>query len=280
MKFSQRIGKTPFKIDFQIESMDDDLRNSLWNAIKLFYFDKVQFNNISDSEYDYFFNIVWLHFFKWPLDTLDDYFNTTYKKILELFFIWKWYEVYDFIEFICKIECPTNTEKFIKFCNQMLERELAGYRIISEKITPITNKNEISEIETALEKSKETKLAGVNKHLKEALDKLSDRKSPDYRNSIKESISAVESICRIIAKNKKATLGDALKKIESSIELHPALKKGFSAIYGYTSDADGIRHSMQEKANIDFADAKYMLVSCSAFINYLIDKSRRAGIKF
>ncbi len=118
--------------------------------------------------------------------------------------------------------------------------------------------------------------------MRTALSKLSDRKNPDFRNSIKESISAVESLCQKITGKPKATLGDALKAIEKNgrVNLHSALKRGYEAIYGYTSDADGIRHAMSEQSNCDFADAKYMLVSCSAFINYLIEKSAKAGIKF
>lgn len=46
-------------------------------------------------------------------------------------------------------------------------------------------------------------------HLQEALEKLSPSKS-DYRNSIKESISAVECLCREITG--ESTLDKALKK--------------------------------------------------------------------
>jgi len=102
---------------------------------------------------------------------------------------------------------------------------------------------------------------------------------PNYRNPIKESISAVESLCNLIT-GRKDTLGDALKKLEAKVVIHPALKKGFSSIYGYTSDADGIRHGLLEETNLDFEDAKFMLVSCSAFVNYLIAKSQKAGITF
>ena len=111
------------------------------------------------------------------------------------------------------------------------------------------------------------------------MDLLADRKSPDYRNSVKESISAVEAISNLIANEKKATLGQALKAIESKVSLHPALKKAFSSLYGYTSDAEGIRHALLSETNLSFEDAKFMLVSCSAFINYLISKASKAGIK-
>ena len=73
-------------------------------------------------------------------------------------------------------------------------------------------------------------------------------------------------------------MGKALKLIEDTVGLHPALKKGFSSIYGYTSDEGGIRHAMIDDNPCEFDDAKYMLVSCSAFVNYLIMKASKAGL--
>ena len=162
-------------------------------------------------------------------------------------------------------------------CNSFLERELSAYRFIGGKITQITSEEEISEIEEVLEISKPLK--AVNTHLKRALDLFTDKKSPDYRNSIKESISAVEAFCNLITKSNKATLGKALKKIENKVSLHSALKSAFNNLYGYTSDADGIRHALLDEPNLDFEDAKFMLVSCSTFINYLAIKASKAGIK-
>jgi len=70
-----------------------------------------------------------------------------------------------------------------------------------------------------------------------------------------------------------------LKKLEDKgIELHPALKSSFSSLYGYTNDADGIRHALLEESTLDFDDAKFMLVSCSAFVNYLAAKANKAGL--
>ena len=39
MRFSQRIGKTQVKSILQIESIDEDLLNSLWNTILDDFFD-------------------------------------------------------------------------------------------------------------------------------------------------------------------------------------------------------------------------------------------------
>ena len=280
--FSQRKGIKPVKSVMQVDSMDSDLRNGLWNALTIFYWNQVEEGQLISNykNIDTLFKILWFNYFKQPIDTLNNYWPDTYKKIREYFFKVQWYEVYDFIEFIAN-NYPDNyggvNTKFMYLCNSILERELSAYRFVGDKITQITSEVEISEIEEALEITQSFKT--VNTHLKRALDLLSDRKSADYRNSIKESISAVEAICNLITKEKKATLGQTLKKIDEKIGLHPALKSSFSSLYGYTSDAEGIRHALLDEPNLIFEDAKFMLVSCSAFINYLINKASKAGIK-
>ena len=279
--FSQRKGIKPVKSVIQVDSMDNDLENGLWNALSIYYWDRVITNSIgkyvkSDSEG--FFRQLWLDYFKKPLDTLSSYWSPTRAEIRKYFFNCEWYEAYDFIEFVVKNypDEPAN-RKFKDYCNSILKNELSAYRFVGEEIAQITSEEEIAEIQEALEESSRP----VNIHLRTALNLLADRKSPDYRNSIKESISAVEAICKLITGNVKATLADALKEIEKEkkVELHSALKKAFDSLYGYTSDAEGIRHALLSESNLDFEDAKFMLVSCSAFVNYLITKSSKAGIK-
>jgi hypothetical protein len=54
--------------------------------------------------------------------------------------------------------------------------------------------------------------------------------------------------------------------------LHQAFKDALAKLYGWTSDEDGIRHSIMESDNIERADAQFMLVTCSAFVNYLFER--------
>lgn len=279
--FSQRKGINPIKSVIQVDDMNDDLRNGLWDALTVFYWHQIGSKWISDyHEMNVLFKGLWHRYFKRPIDTLDDFWSTTHKEVRGCFYGCAWYEVYDFIEFIANNYPDKDNSvnpKFMDFCNSVLKRELSAYRFVGGKITQITSEEEIAEIEEALGASKTLK--PVTTHLKRAVDLLADRKSPDYRNSIKESISAVEAICRLITNDTKATLGQALKEIENKVGLHRALKSAFSSLYGYTSDEQGIRHSLLDDPNLDFEDAKFMLVSCSGFINYLILKSSKAGIK-
>lgn len=282
MLFSQRKGLKPVRTTMQVDSMDDVLKNSLWSALSIFYFKRDLEPPLVSYHKDLqeLFTKMWLDYFKKPLDELRNYYPDIYEELRKMFFRYQYNEIYDFIEFITNnYPVDKTNQEFMNYCNIILKRELSAYNFVGGVIAQITSEEEIEEIEQALENT--DSLNGVNTHLKTALERLSDRKSPDYRNSIKESISGVESISKLIAKNDKAVLSDALKTIEKGkiVELHPALKKAFDNLYGYTSDAEGIRHSLMEESNLDFEDAKFMLVSCSAFVNYLISKSEKAGIK-
>lgn len=280
--FSQKYGYKPVKDIMQVETMDEDLRNGLWNALHLFYWSKAKPGYIimgkDNKHLGWLLIQIWGDYFKEPVDTIGENWSPAHRKVRDYFFDCLWNEVYDFIQFVANnYYKDLVNDSFVEHCNAILKRELAGYRFIGKTIAQITSEEEVLEIEHALES--EAPLKPVAVHIKTALDFLSDRESPDYRNSIKESISAVEAICKLITDEDKATLPKALKAITDKVELHPALQQAFNKLYGYTSDADGIRHSLMEEANLDFEDAKFMLVSCAAFINYLKLKASKAGIE-
>jgi hypothetical protein len=216
---------------------------------------------------------IWFSYFKEPTDTIPD-FQRAVLVVRDYFFRCSWNEVYDVIEFIAKQDLGGIEERFRAFGNVILERENSGYRFVDTELAQITAPEEIQSVEDALSSG----IEGVHIHLAEALAKLSDRKSPDYRNSIKESISAVEAICRLVSGDEKATLGDALNQIGTKQTIHPALEKAFTALYGYTNDSGGIRHSLLEETALSFTDAKFMLVTCSAFVNYVTGKAADLGI--
>jgi hypothetical protein len=282
--FSKKYGYKTVKSALQTEAIDNDLRNTLWNACCIKFWNYFVDGMIENAPRDYQNLVVsiWLNYFKLPIDTIPDTAFEIKKYIRNYFVSCPWYEVYDFIQYLANYEfhdliVSRKSENFIELCNSIMEQEVGGYRFIAKAITPITDKHEVAEIEKALKSSGDNDPVVI--HLKTALNLLSDRKSPDHRNSIKESISAVEAICNKITGKKNPTLADALKTIGAKIEIHGALKDSFIKLYGYTSDAEGIRHALIEAPTLDAEDAKFMLISCSAFINYLKVKSSKAGIK-
>ena len=276
MRFSKRIGITKAVKEIQLNCIDEELMNSLWNLLTIYYWDHYtshySSHHVNDSNLEFLIKAIWLSHFKKPIDEIPLYFSECLQNLKSYFFQAPWNEVYDFIEFIAQNGPDDAKANFIKSCNQFLEQENSGYRFVESKITPITSETEIQSIENAINGS--IRFQGVQMHLQSSLKLLSDRKNPDYRNSIKESISAVESLAKHISGNKKATLGEVIKELEKTGQIHPALKSAFSSLYGYTSDSKGIRHALLAEESHSKADALFMLVCCSAFINYVIDQSK------
>jgi hypothetical protein len=264
MKFSERIGAV--RRALQKDSMDEALKNSLWNVVYQQHLDPQG----DDGDLERLLLLsLWTDHFHQPVDDAAERFTRLLAQVRERYMESGWCAVYDFLEFVASYSGSGEdyNSRFIAKVNATLETQLSAYRFVGTTLAPITSEEEILAIEQAMSHGNQFKPAVA--HLETALARLADRASPDYRNSIKESISAVEAVCQILAGDPKATLGQALKKIG----IHPALEKGFSSIYGYTSDADGIRHALSEESTVDADDAKFFLVSCSAFVNYLIAKS-------
>ena len=180
----------------------------------------------------------------------------------------EWYDAYSFLEFVVKNSSYGQSLK--RVAGGFMKREMAAYRFVNDEIVEITDEGEIIAIESAIRSAPRP----VATHLASALAHLSDRESPDYRNSVKESISAVEAAAQILTGDKSATLSKALKSLPQP--LHPAFEMGLSKLYGYTSDANGVRHALSDESTIDAAEARFMLVACSAFVNLLRERANEA----
>ena len=216
-------------------------------------------------------NAIWKDFFKRPLDSMPNNWHDAKDQLRDYFFSRAaWYDIYDFIEFVPQHDPLGATAgrpaRFRIAVNEVLEREMSGYRFVDELIAPITDQVEIGEVETAIG----GKNQAVAEQLQKALHFLSDRDNRDYRNSVKESISAVEGFVMSTLGTDKGTLGNLLGQLDAQASLHPAFKDALSKLYGYTSDEGGIRHALLEDSRaVSFEEAKFMLVLCSAFINYV-----------
>lgn len=82
--------------------------------------------------------------------------------------------------------------------------------------------------------------------------------------------NSVHPLCKELTKTPKGDLGECLRLIKTKKHLHPAFEQSLIKLYAYTSDDGGIRHALtEEHEHPKFADAKFMLVTCSALVNYL-----------
>lgn len=276
-KFSERYGYTESPQTIQVEEMNDALRNSLWN---LFH---EQFD-LGLSDFSAVAKAVSRGFFKSPVHEISRLDEVALGWISQNYERLEWYEVYDFMEFIARhsdksgLQIKYSSSSFANQLNHILERELSGYRFVGDSLVPITNPSEVVSISEAISDTDLHGLNGANEHLETALKMLGKKPTPDYRNAIKEAISAVESLCNKLTAKKSSGLKEALNELEKYIQIHGAMKQGFLKLYGYTSDQYGIRHAIFDEQDVGYHEAKYMIVSCSAFINFIIGKAIDCGL--
>jgi hypothetical protein len=272
----------------QIDQFDEGTRNAIWNEM-LMYLESVRNRSLV-------INRVRVDVFEFALDSqpVIHKYNSLYRRTSEYRVdLDEWLrdkilkgevcEVLDVVEYLtdqdradewrCQYPNSFNSGSVdgdVAFSrdrvNDLFAGMCVGYRFVNEVLCRIVNEEEIKSIESAIAESPDA----VAEQLNNALLAFADRERPNYANVVKESISAVESQCCILTGDSKASLGTALKKLEDSgVRIHPALNKALHQLYGYTSDDPGMRHGGAAMANVDVALAQFMLVTCSAFVNYL-----------
>lgn len=274
--FSERYGYTKPSDVIIREKITPEIQNAILNC-----YDKLRASlevpQVDEPEYIYYNmeRYLWTYFLNqreslFRTNIISDYINEPINL---------WYKKLDMIE--CSIEyLIKNTtyaedfffvlevvEVFTLKLNEEFKRLNFAYRIINNKIIEITAQEEIVAIEKALENNSNN----IKTHLSKALELYAQKPTGDYRNSIKESISAVEAISRNITGENTLNFK---KMEEKGVILPSVLRQAFEKLYGYTNDkSTGIRHALMDDTNAPQAEeALFILVSCSAFINYLNKK--------
>lgn len=284
-RFSQRYGYTPLEKAIVRECMPEEIVNSLCTVFDILreVFYKYEANKDHYKELE---KTLWLRFLNKRFADFYDgrYHQTVATRVLEGYYdgFQEWYHKLDMVELTIRYLVLTYkdhnkfadlAESIVNLINDEFERHSYGYRIVDNQIVEITSEEEIKSIESAISDGG----GAVNMHLSNALKAYAQKPKGDYSNSIKESISAVEALCREMTG--EITLGKAIKAFESKgiISLPKVMKEGLDKIYAYTNQpTTGIRHALMEndeKYVPGSDEAKYMLVVCSAFINYIKSKS-------
>ncbi|MEV8174955.1 AbiJ-NTD4 domain-containing protein [Microbacterium sp. NPDC079176] len=278
--FSERTGHRATRALVQSDDLDTETRTELWNVLVLLQ-ETFRKRGSIDPAQKKILDAVWERQFKRARDERPSdmgVWSLIKKQVLSA----EWFDVLDLIEAIVKYMnmYPSGYDSGLskvlaEAYNSRFEHYLVGYRFIGEEVTPIDSSAEAGAVTTA--SSDVASIAGARHHLGRAIELLADRQNPDYPNSIKESISSVEAVVKKVTG--EGTLGSGLGKLESAgLTIHPALKGAWLKMYGWTSDDDGIRHGGIEAANADQALARYVLVTCSAFVSYLIEEGRKRGL--
>ncbi len=271
--------------------MPGALRVSLWNIIEPWIWEQ----HYGD---EYVRRARWVYNFpaiQWPTDEVPLVNTSVATQRLKQWLTTTaiWHQVYDFVEALPEMiaygmrsrlddlnELKARSinmydhvvrliDNYSADLNAMLEREGAPYQYRKLLLVPITSPAELEELARAMT---DTPFQGARMHITDAAAKLAQRPDPDFRNSIKEAVCAVESLLQEATGLKGERLPKLLDAFEAKygVDLHGAFKSALGSLYGWTSDDGGIRHGIFGNETVSRAEAQFMLVACSALCNFLV----------
>lgn len=277
--FSQRSGLVPLPSQLELGKLSKELRALIWATIDT----SMRETQIRRTTGYNFLGNDWQHILRGHFVEImhekshefRSYINEHQQQVSEFIFSASYNSVFDFLEYVLQHpRCPGDLAGKIAQC---FEKGRAAYRLIDHTIIlPIGNEVEAETIETSISNATKAGVSGAKSHLVSAIE---EARRGDWAGSVRESISAVESVAIVLAPDTR-TLGAALGELEKRGHLHGALKSAFSKLYGFTSDENGVRHALvlQDKAKVDEADALFMLGACASFVSYLVAKGRQIGV--
>ncbi len=272
--FSQRYGYSPLPPQLALNELPSQLRHSLAYA-----FDKSFLSDVRRSvRGERLLEDDWLTImldFRVKRLSESPYERTASAdahraKLKSIFLEGELPHVFDLIEFVLghRLKPPGLADEV----RETLVASRAAYRLVDGKvITPVGSSDEADGIERAFVVAEESGAVGSRAHLLKAGVAL---RGGDWAGCVRESIHAVEAVAVMLAPGKD-TLGAALAVLEKGGSLHGGLKSAFSTLYGYTSEEEGVRHSLvfQDEARVDETDALFMFGACASFVTYLLSRA-------
>ena len=264
--FSQRAGLEPIPPQLKLGEVSAELRRLLYFYISL---------EIDRESPGLYFKESWkrvamdLHvlFFQLPADTFEIRAEDN-KNHLEAFVRKSNIgELFNLVEFFVRHQRCSNELK-----SELAEAFVtarAAYRVFDNThVAAIGTEEQAAAFERAIADAETKNAAAARKQLISAGVAL---RNSDWAGSVRESIHAVEAMAVRLAPGTD-NLGAALGALEKRDHLHGSLKAAFRSLYGYSSDEEGVRHALVfgDEAQVDEADALFMLGACASFVSYLL----------
>jgi len=281
LTFGQAQGLEPLPRQLNKTEMPRRLRAKLWELFDLL----IEENKHYDRNLGYttvfadLFQVLLRHHVDIKGDFADTFrkaFREIKNDIREIFHSGTYIEIFNFLEHFLKSGFAQPV--ISQHVDRILGEELSAYRVCDgDLIAPVGSDIDRENIQQALHATRDSGAQGARAHLRRAIEYLNEAQ---FSDSVRESISAVESVAKVLASDPKTELAGALKILEKSSNIHGGMRAAFNSLYGYTSDEKGIRHSLlfKDKADVDETDALFMVSACSAFVTYLVSRARLAGI--
>ncbi len=194
-------------------------------------------------------------------------------EVNELLLSCDWYRVYDIIEALYEKMESENQQYFESEINDYFKINGIGWKLEKGLIETRGNEEFEESLRVVEEVLDSANLPTARTEIKEAIYDLSRRPHPDITGAIQHSLACLECVCRQVAGDEKATLGDLIKKYPDIVPR--PLDQAIAKIWGFTSEQG--RHLREGQAP-EYLEAE-LVVGVTASISTYLGKKLGGEVK-
>jgi hypothetical protein len=179
-----------------------------------------------------------------------------------------WYRVYDFVELLYeRLVSSPELEKageWQQLVNKYFIEAGVGWRMVGGSLEARGSEAFQLVLDSARESLQSEKTQTAMQEISEAVRDLSRRPAPDLTGAVQHGMAALECIAREVAGDRRATLGDIIKRYPN---LFPKpLDEAISRMWGFAS---GVGRHLQEGRQPEQAEAELVVGIAAVACNYL-----------
>lgn len=179
----------------------------------------------------------------------------------------EWDEFCDAVEVIGHLLRSERRDDFSNAVNELFARHYFGYELRDGQIERVGARVHEEAIAGARGILRDPDLSGPDEQYQKAIGFFNRRPEPDCENCVKEAVSAVEGVARVLLGDPKIVLSGATKLLPKRKDVHPTLVKLLDNLYAYRGDAEGVGHARTGDKEVRIEEAEFVLgVSASAIV--------------
>jgi len=264
--FSKRYGLRPTPEGLMYEDVSEQARVGLYHVVRQFF----------KKYYDLYKALCIA--LRIPLDRgiAKSHLSWDYlasEAIEKLIMNCQWWQFYDICEVLRQgLEHEPEKDSFSEEINNLFREEHLGFELTDGRVEKIGSGFIDARVREVRYLLKEPEFTGADKHFEKAIKALNARPTPDVENCVKDAVSAIESIGRIIVNDEKALLSDIIKDMAKNKTIPKPLDEAIQKIYAYRGDQPGVAHGLVGTSKVTVDEAEFVLAVSAAIIIYLVKK--------
>jgi len=188
----------------------------------------------------------------------------------------EWHQFYDVCEVVWETLSVSNyssdQREFALQVNVLFREEQLGFEMRDGKVEKVGSGFIDAKVKEARYLLKEPEFKGADELFEKAIKALNERPKPDAENCIKDAVASVESVGKIIRKDKNARIDNIIKDAIQKGVIPRLLGDPIIKLYAYRGNEPAIAHGGIEPSKVTEDEAEFVLSITAAIIIYLVKK--------